>query len=183
MVKACSRCKGEFSLEGFYKKASSKDGLSFWCKDCCKKSSAERRQILKQEGVYEALSKAYRDRHRSKPGNAERRHQEHRKNYAKNRSKILAQNRAYEIANRSVAVGKQRKRKHRFVPWADNEQIETIYRFAALATASSGVSHHVDHKIPLCGRRVSGLHVEDNLQILPWWENLEKHNKHEVYHG
>lgn len=180
MAKACIRCGCKLPLTDFYKKASAKDGLSTWCKSCCKEASADQRRRLKASGQYEAVSKAYRDRHRAKPGNAEKRRQEHQKNYAKNRAKILAQNRAYEIANRGAAAGRQRKRKERFVSWADGNQIEKIYGLAALATASSGVAHHVDHKIPLCGKHVSGLHVEGNLQILTWWENLEKHNKHEA---
>lgn len=60
--------------------------------------------------------------------------------------------------------------------WADRAAIATVYKWCALATAASGVVHHVDHVIPLKGENVTGLHVSENLRVLVCWENLEKSN-------
>ena len=63
--------------------------------------------------------------------------------------------------------------------WADKERISEVYALAVKLTEQSGLPHHVDHEIPLRGRRVSGLHVHDNLRVITATENLRKRNKFE----
>lgn len=58
--------------------------------------------------------------------------------------------------------------------------IEQAYDLAALRTKLFGFSWHVDHVIPLNGKRVSGLHLPTNLQVIPWLDNLRKGNRVEV---
>ena len=63
--------------------------------------------------------------------------------------------------------------------WADIEAIKTIYFEAQKLTQTHKTPYHVDHIVPLLGRKVSGLHVEYNLQILRASENMRKNNKFE----
>lgn len=63
------------------------------------------------------------------------------------------------------------------VLWADKAKIDEIYEECRRVTRETGVQHHVDHIIPLQGRLVCGLHVENNLRIITASENCSKHNK------
>lgn len=87
----------------------------------------------------------------------------------KNKEKILIRNRQREIAEITA------------IPlWADKKSIAEIYITARRVTKETGIEHHVDHIIPLRGKTVCGLHVENNLQILTKEENLRKSAKFEV---
>lgn len=61
-------------------------------------------------------------------------------------------------------------------PWANKAKIAEIYELAAMLTKATGLSHEVDHVVPLRGRFISGLHIETNLQILLADENRKKSN-------
>jgi hypothetical protein len=76
-------------------------------------------------------------------------------------------------------------RKKRVPAWLtedDHWMIEQAYDLAALRTKMFGVAWHVDHVIPLCGKKVSGLHVPYNLQVILGSENCRKGNRM-VQHG
>lgn len=61
--------------------------------------------------------------------------------------------------------------------WADLVAIEAFYVESRRLTAETGVLHEVDHIVPIQGRRVCGLHVEWNLQILTKTDNVKKHSR------
>lgn len=58
--------------------------------------------------------------------------------------------------------------------WADTDAIQALYNAARRMTRKTGVSWSVDHIIPLRGELVSGLHVLENLQMLPTQDNVKK---------
>lgn len=97
--------------------------------------------------------------------------QEARREYGK---KHLQQNKAMYAAKR----GKRRAAEFRATPsWANQDAIKRIYLLAEKISTETGIKHHVDHVYPLQGKKVCGLHFENNLQIIPATENLKKFNK------
>ena len=67
--------------------------------------------------------------------------------------------------------------------WVDKDHlwiIKEVYELAIIRTKHFGYSWHVDHTVPLNGKLVSGLHVIENLQVIPGVENLLKNNKFEI---
>lgn len=58
--------------------------------------------------------------------------------------------------------------------WANMFIIEEAYALADLRTEVMGGIWSVDHIIPLRGKNVSGLHVHNNLRVIPRSVNLRK---------
>ena len=112
--------------------------------------------------------KRYQDKWRSKPENA-------KKQYATNKQTQSERWKRWYLKNKEKQNAKsameRAMRLQRCPSWADLVAIEKFYN-------ERPIDHHVDHIIPLRGKKVSGLHVLENLQYLPSGENLSKSNKY-----
>ena len=64
-----------------------------------------------------------------------------------------------------------------WVSESEHREIRGLYAEAVRLTLETGESHHVDHVLPLRGRRVCGLHVRANLQVITAHENCVKSNR------
>ena len=101
---------------------------------------------------------------------------------AANLEKIRERSSVYAKANR----GKRRKIKANYralkikasVTWANLFYIEEIYELAVLRSKATGITHHVDHIVPLNSKIVCGLHCEANLQVIPGASNVSKGNRY-----
>lgn len=80
----------------------------------------------------------------------------------------------------SYHTGKRKAAKLLRTPkWADHDAIARIYRECYRLTHRTKIVHHVDHILPLQGRKVSGLHVAENLRVVTATENVRKSNTYE----
>ena len=103
----------------------------------------------------------------------------------KNPEKYKAYSKKHAKDNPSQYAAKTAKRRsaklNRTPKWLtadDIEHMQALYSVAAMIQRESGVEYHIDHIIPLQGKFVSGLHVPDNLRVIPAVDNLKKSNKH-----
>ena len=61
--------------------------------------------------------------------------------------------------------------------WANRFFMKEAYHLAMLRTKMLGFRWDVDHIVPIRSRLVCGLHVENNLQVIPMLANRQKGNK------
>lgn len=149
----CLNCKKILPIREFRKNPGKKFGIWRTCKPCYNSK------------VNKELKKIVSERHRlNKP--IEVKNSKH-KWAINNRPKIN------ELTRRRAA------NKKKATPiWANIDAMRRIYKQAEDMTKQTGISHHVDHIVPLTSPIVQGLHCEYNLQILPARDNMSKHNRY-----
>lgn len=92
--------------------------------------------------------------------------------------------RKYRENNRHVFKAKSESYRARLLnaepKWTTSvmrKKMVDIYKYCRLTSIYHGISHSVDHIVPLKGDNVCGLHVYWNLQIVPSSYNMKKKNK------
>lgn len=206
ITKYCSLCGETKPSADFSNRPKSKDGLRSNCKLCeansysawraknighIAEASKARRSLIKPR--ISEVNKAWRDANQElhaangvswrleHPGYAA---QKSKARYAKSPGIERARSLAWARDNPDKATACVRRRsacKINATPsWSDKEKILAFYIEAKRMTRDTGIKHHVDHIVPLKNKRVCGLHVHQNLQILTATENLKKHNSFEI---
>ena len=85
-------------------------------------------------------------------------------------------NYARVLANKAKYRAVKQERKPTWLLPIDLFEMECIYRYRT-ALKQCGLGYEVDHILPLQGKTVSGLHVPENLQVIPTEENRLKNNR------
>jgi hypothetical protein len=184
LQKRCNHCKQCKSAEDFYANKRMKDGLNTFCIACHKKDNIARKTRNRADTDFKKAEQAYKKQYREKTVAQRAAYLlEWRKN---NHDHVKEYSKQYRESNKDYYAFASQKRKisllNRTPAWIGDDDlwiIQEAYSLAALRTKMLGFTWHVDHVIPLRGKRVSGLHVPENLQVIPAMENLRKSNKYE----
>lgn len=160
-MKYCPLCKTDKSFDDFYANRSKKDGYHCYCKECSKEAKKQWKATNKDKAS--AYDKQWQEQNKDKKSANYKRWQQN------NRGAVNAYNSRRRADEKAATPA-----------WADLDKIKALYNVAQYFDWISGgfVKHHVDHVIPLRGKAVCGLHVENNLQILIDKDNLRKSNKY-----
>lgn len=173
-TKVCSSCGETKDLLLFPKKSSGKLGRNAQCKVCRSNYYTRTKEDRK------AAQKTYRDDPQNKEL-ARVRASEWRK---ANPDIVVANNKKYSkkhyLENKENYIFKAALRdvriKRATPKWANLEDIFRVYELCKKISKLTGVPHEVDHAVPLQGKSVCGLHVFQNLQIIPQRYNRQKSN-------
>lgn len=125
-------------------------------------------------GQAHALSLAWRTENRERARETRRRWREaNPEAHRASQSKYAA---AHPEKYRALRMKRIADEIQRTPAWADFQKIEKFYAEAKELSEFTEMLWHVDHVVPLRGKLVSGLHVHENLQLLPGVENVRKSN-------
>lgn len=181
MHKFCPHCKVDKPVFDFHKDQRSATGYQVYCKVCkaeMQRNSPTRKAVVAKyrEANKEicnarsvATQKKYREKYTKKMADWVTKNHEH----------VLERRRKHYAANSSREIERVRRRQGRIkgqmqLTAGHQAEIDGLYMFCQIFK-----SFEVDHEIPLNGKKVSGLHVPNNLQILPKRENRSKGNRFE----
>jgi uncharacterized Zn finger protein (UPF0148 family) len=174
-MKHCHKCGLDKPLEAF---ALLKTGKRYCICRQCKAAAKKTWAANNAAHVLDYQRKFFKENPEKKIDQNRRRYARHKKRMnaqatlytKKNIERIRPWQTAYQVARREYV--------RKATPlWADHKRILQIYREAA-AKRSAGGEWHVDHIVPIRGRNVCGLHVPENLRIIPGAENRNKFNHH-----
>lgn len=163
-MRTCGICKQGKPLEEFGKLKIGKDGINTRCKKCVNSYFSSYR------AENEDNERIKRKRYLSKP-EARKMRDDRMREYGK----IYRLEKAGELNHRNRL--RQAAQQRAIPSWANLDKIEEIYVQSKTLSTLTGQQYHVDHIVPLRGKTVCGLHVENNLRIVLAEDNLTKSSK------
>ena len=168
-MKTCTRCAETKAFSAFYAQAkNSKDGYQSHCKICDNARKYQWKLLNPDNAKLHA-----------KQAEINRKDSISRKEWKKESRKL-----PHIKASRNASYAKRRAAKIQRTPnWLTEQDLKVIKAFYSIAQMLSKVNNeewHVDHKIPLQGKIVSGLHVPSNLQLMRGIDNETKRNEYYV---
>ena len=187
-MKTCNNCKKIKTLSEFNKDKSKRDGLQTFCREC--KQTKDKTYAEKNREAARKRAKDWRK------NNLQKAKESCKKWRNENPEKMAAYKKKWSKENKArknkLASEWKKKNSHKVLAntrsrqalklnatpaWADKVAIDYIYYAAKVIERVYGTKWHVDHIIPLKGKNVCGLHVQNNLQLLAPLDNLKKSNK------
>jgi hypothetical protein len=205
-MKTCTKCKESKSFDCFSKRSLAKDGKCSQCKDCCKVTSNSWYQNNKKEKSnysserYKSNPEEYKariakwrennlEKFKSYQAKWEQNNIDSRREYFASWHQENSERRAFnEKFRRKQNPEKFRKwhaayraRKLKATPlWfgeLDDLVMTEAYDLISLREVATGFSWNVDHMFPLKGKNVCGLHIWNNVQVIPETVNKSKSNR------
>jgi hypothetical protein len=203
LTKICTCCGEEKTLDLFSKKKTGKHGVRSQCKNCLLIKNREYNRVNSDKA--NARSKrwkinnpdkvlAYKQQYRIEKAEDIKAYRDSRKDADKvlarkwrqhNKDKVNAYGKKWREHNQHFKTANQNRRRtlklKATAKW-DTELTDLVALEAAhlcgLRQKITGYAWHVDHVIPLNGKVVSGLHVWNNLAVIPAAQNLSKGNRY-----
>lgn len=175
MVKTCALCGIDKPLSEYTpRKMRGRVYAMAYCKPCYAAYARSRRAL--NPDIHRQAGKKFRREHTEEIRSAQAKWREENKLLGlsltsawrkRNRGKLNEYNTRRHVA-----------RKQATPPWANQFFMEEAYRLASLRTKVLGYNWDVDHIVPLKHKLVCGLHVHNNLRVIPAVENRSKGNRY-----
>ena len=165
-MKQCNRCGEDKPYTKYTKDKSKVDGYYSLCRACKNHNASLYRQTNK-EAISERYKSYYKDNRESlltKKRPMIRRHYRNNKIYYAEKS---ARSRATKLKQTPMWFNEE-----------DKSYYKDLLEQQQLLKDAWGISYHIDHIVPLQGKKVSGLHCKENWQLIPAFDNLSKGNSY-----
>lgn len=158
------------TFDCFHKNKNRIHGLHEYCKEC-RKTENKASAIRSKNNYHNNRDKCLKKMAEFYQANKIQKQEYGRKHYLNNKVQYLV-NATSRKAHVKLATPL-------WLSVEDKWMIKEAYTLAALRTKLTGIVWEVDHVIPLRGKKVCGLHIITNLQVIPRKENNAKRNKYE----